>query len=278
MVKIIDAFIFYNEIELLKYRLEILYLYVDYFIIVESSHTFMGYEKKSYYLENKELFTKYEDKIIHIFIKDFPFIQPNVNIYEAHQWYNERYQRNEMKRGIDKLLNEEKINNEDYLIFSDIDEIVDPERLKEIKYTQNLNKIKISKFEQDLYYYNLRTKYCSKWYRVKILTFEKFKELYEIYGNATIENIRNEIVVDDVIVKGGWHLSFFGNKEFIQNKIKNFSHQELNNSFFTNEEYIQKQINEQSDLFSRNITFYKINIHENDYLPPFYKTLLHHFL
>lgn len=275
-MKIIDAFIFYNEIELLQYRLEILYLYIDYFIIVESTHTFMGYEKKSYYLENKELFKKYEDKIIHILISDFPHKQPYVNIYNAHQWYNERYQRNEMKCGIDKLLNEEKISDKDYLIFSDVDEIVDPERIKEIKNSNHI--ITISKFEQDLYYYNLKTKYSEKWYRVKILTVEKFKELYKIYGNATIENIRNEIIVDDVILRGGWHLSFFGNKEFIQNKIKHFSHQELNNSIFTNEEYIQKQINDQTDLFSRNITFYKINIDENNYLPPFYKNLLNNYL
>lgn len=276
MNKIIDSFIFYNEIELLQYRLEILYLYVDYFIIVESTHTFMGYEKKSYYLENKELFKKYEDKIIHILITDFPYKQPDVNIYCGHQWYNERYQRNEMKRGIDKLLDEEKISDEDYLIFSDVDEILDPERIKDIK--KSNNKIIISKFEQDFYYYNLKTKYSEKWYRVKILTLEKFKELYTIYGNSTIENIRNEITVDNLILRGGWHLSFFGNNKFIQNKMKHFSHQELNNPTFTNEEYIQKQINEQTDLFSRNITFYKVNINENNYLPPFYKTLLNNYL
>lgn len=45
-IKIIDCFIFYNELELLKYRLDILYDIVDYFIIVESKYTHTGKEKK----------------------------------------------------------------------------------------------------------------------------------------------------------------------------------------------------------------------------------------
>ena len=35
-MKIIDTFIFYNELDLLYYRLSILNKYVDYFIIVEA--------------------------------------------------------------------------------------------------------------------------------------------------------------------------------------------------------------------------------------------------
>jgi len=41
-MKIIDCFTFYNEIDLLYYRLSILYEHVDYFIIVEANQTFSG--------------------------------------------------------------------------------------------------------------------------------------------------------------------------------------------------------------------------------------------
>ena len=37
-MKIIDCFTFYNELQLLEYRLSILYDVVDYFIIVEANH------------------------------------------------------------------------------------------------------------------------------------------------------------------------------------------------------------------------------------------------
>jgi hypothetical protein len=52
-MKIIDCFTFYNELDLLNYRLNILNNVVDYFIIVESTHTHVGKEKNLIYEENK---------------------------------------------------------------------------------------------------------------------------------------------------------------------------------------------------------------------------------
>ena len=60
---LIDCFIFYNELDLLNYRLNILYDQVDYFVIVESTKTHQGYDKKLYYNENTELFKNFEDKL-----------------------------------------------------------------------------------------------------------------------------------------------------------------------------------------------------------------------
>ena len=57
-MKIIDCFIFANEVELLKYRLAVLYNVVDKFVIVEARHTFSGIEKELSYNKNKKLFTK----------------------------------------------------------------------------------------------------------------------------------------------------------------------------------------------------------------------------
>ena len=57
-IKIVDCFTFYNELDLLLYRLNILYDVVDYFIIVEATHTFTGIEKNLFFKENKvKLFT-----------------------------------------------------------------------------------------------------------------------------------------------------------------------------------------------------------------------------
>lgn len=46
-IKLVDAFIFYNEIDLLIYRLNLLNDIVDKFIIVEGTYTFVGKPKKS---------------------------------------------------------------------------------------------------------------------------------------------------------------------------------------------------------------------------------------
>ena len=99
-MKVIDCFIFYNELDLLNYRLNILYDIVDYFIIVESTHTFVGKEKPLFYNENKHLFEKFNDKIIHIIVADFPHKYPNINISNGEQWNNERFQRDQIKKGI----------------------------------------------------------------------------------------------------------------------------------------------------------------------------------
>jgi hypothetical protein len=70
-MKIIDCFIFYNELELLNYRLNILYNIVDYFIIVESKYTFTGKEKELIFNENNRFI------ILHVFLNS-PNCEPNL--------------------------------------------------------------------------------------------------------------------------------------------------------------------------------------------------------
>ena len=66
--------------ELLKYRLTILNEYVDYFVLVEATHTHVGKDKPLFYQENKELFTEFNHKIIHIVVEDLPHKYPDINI------------------------------------------------------------------------------------------------------------------------------------------------------------------------------------------------------
>ena len=77
--KIIDCFTFYNELDMLTYRLNILNDIVDYFVLVEATHTHVGKEKPLFYKENKHLFEKFNHKIIHIVVDDFPNKYPNIN-------------------------------------------------------------------------------------------------------------------------------------------------------------------------------------------------------
>ena len=67
------------------------------------------------------------------------------------------------------------------------------------------------------------------------------------------------------IMNGGWHLSYFGDIKFIQNKINNFSHQEIN----VTENEIHERINEGRDIGGNdNILYANIKIENNNYLPP----------
>ena len=69
--KIIDCFIFYNELELLEYRLNTLYNEVDYFVIIESRMTHMGYKKELNF--DTIRFKKYLPKIVYLVIHKLPF-------------------------------------------------------------------------------------------------------------------------------------------------------------------------------------------------------------
>ncbi len=264
--KIIDCFIFYNEFDLLTYRLNLLNDVVDYFVLVESRHTFVGKEKSLFYNENKQLFERFNHKIIHVIIDDFPHKYPNINIETGEQWTNERFQRNCISRGIDKL----KLQPTDIITITDVDEIPNPSILENIK--TNTIPISVNILEMDFYYYNLNTRMNNKWHHAKIFTFQKYMEL-----NMTCDNIR--MTDYPIIVGAGWHLSYFGNEKFIKNKLENFSHQEYNKAEFTNEKQIEERIKNKSDLFGRNgIGMTNIPIRENNNLPCLYEKYLTNFI
>lgn len=264
-IKILDCFIFYNELDLLNYRFNILNDIIDYFIIVESTHTFIGKEKKLFFNDNKHLFEKFNKKIIHIIVDDFPFKCSDNMLNNSEVWANEFYQRNAIKRYLDYTDN---LNLNDIIIISDLDEIPDPNTLYNIK-NENII-IDINILEMDFYYYNLNTKIIQSWNLCKILSYKKYKEL-----NISCSDIR--ILNCSTILNGGWHLSYFGNADFIKNKIQNFSHQEFNNSNFIDLSKIEERVQNFSDLFDRQIQIKKINIKDNNYLPIKYDTYLTKF-
>jgi len=252
--KIIDCFTFYNEFDLLKYRLELLYDIVDHFILVEARQTHVGKNKPLYFNMNKHTFQKYMDKIVHIIV-DLPIPFKDLN---GRQWTNEKHQRNCIKLGLEKI----ELNHNDKLIIADVDEIPDPTTILKIK---PLNNFGIYKLEQDFYYYNLNSKRHEKWYHSKILSYDKYIEL-----NCDVDSIR--FISCDIIPNGGWHLSYFGNTKFIKNKLENFAHQEYNLKEITDEDKIASRIEKCDDLFGReggNKMLF-IDINENSYLPPNY--------
>jgi beta-1,4-mannosyl-glycoprotein beta-1,4-N-acetylglucosaminyltransferase len=261
-MKIIDCFTFYNELELLFFKLSLLYDYVDYFILIESNVTFSGKDKPLYYKENMHLYEKFNDKIIHIVI-DLPFKYPNINYEKNEQWENEKNQRNGVSQCLQKYNIE--LESNDLLIIADVDEIINPSILRQLKNGEILLYNGFS-LKQDLYYYNINCKNTWFWSKAKIVSYEYFLK-------KTPEDIRNENL--PLLENSGWHLSYFGNTEFIKNKLEGFSHQEYNQSYFTNEEYIKNKIDNSIDLFGRDfVEMTYIPICSNGNLPPLYDPYL----
>ena len=270
-MKIIDSFIFYNELNLLEYRLSILNDFVDYFILVESTHTFTGKEKKLYYQENKDIFDKFNKKIIHIIVEDFPYKYPNINYNVNNQWQNEYFQRNCIIRGINLI--KDKLKKADIILTSDVDEIPDPNILLKIKNNiLDFDKNNLNKLTLDMYYYNLNYRLGDgqNWNGIKLLTWETCKNI-----NLTFQQMRTWEHTNHIraIPYGGWHLSYFGDIDFIIKKIQSFAHQEYNNDNYLNKEKLKNAI-EKGINFIGGLDLQFIPINENNNLPPKYETFL----
>ena len=121
---IYDCFTFFNELDLLEIRLNVLNDVVDKFVLVEATTTFSGTPKPLYFNENKKRFDKFASKIIHVIINDTP-IQPKTIIGEYWSW--EFFQRNAIVRG---LVN---CKETDTILISDLDEIPNPNQIKDFE-------------------------------------------------------------------------------------------------------------------------------------------------
>jgi beta-1,4-mannosyl-glycoprotein beta-1,4-N-acetylglucosaminyltransferase len=263
---------FYNENKLLEYRLNTLNNYVDYFVIVESTHTHSGHENNKLHLSDSIINNdKFKNKIIHIIVDDLPYKYPNIDYKLNHQWNNEYFQRNAITRGLEKI----ELENSDLIIITDIDEIPDRDRLYQIK--QGEIQVSFCEFKMDFYYFNLNSKHQFTWSGAKIISYQTYKELgrspqhLRLWQKSGIKNCCT-------IIRGGWHLSYFGNSNSIQEKIKVFSHQEFNKEEFTNLNNIENRIKNGLDLYGRkNHVIQKISIKDNSYLPHEYETYLTEF-
>ena len=123
---------FFNETDILQLRIKLLYDIVDYFIIVEGDTTFQGEYKDYFYEKNEYLFNEFKDKIIYKKIK-IPSID-YLNKYNSeykdfnNPWKREYYQRDY----IHNILSDLDCDKDDIISLSDVDEILYPDKLKQI--------------------------------------------------------------------------------------------------------------------------------------------------
>lgn len=264
-MKIVDAFIFYNELDLLKYRLTILDKFVDYFVLVEATHTHSGKEKPLFFEDNKSMFEAFLPKIIHIVVNDFPYVYPAIDYSKAQQWENENHQRNCISRGIAKL----SLENQDVILISDLDEIPAPGILSQVR-DNTLRITNIHSLQSDMYFYNLTTRHVALWDKGKILTYSNYKSI------PSPQSIRH--INAPIIRKAGWHLSYFGNVSFIKNKLNSFGHQELNIESINSVENIENSLKNRFTVFNKKAELYYVDIDTNTNLPPMYKELLESYI
>ena len=239
-MKIIDCFLYHNENLILDLRLNLLNKYVDKFIIVEAKQSHTGEQKKNYNF-NINNFSEFKTKIEYLKLDDFP--------KGLSDWGRENFHRNAILEAL------HNVNNDDYIIISDVDEIPNLEKLDKIL----AEKRKYTAFKQKMIYYklNLLNDTDSDWFGSKMCKFKYLKNPQWL-RNQRVKNYpfyRFNKIKWNIVEEGGWHFSYIMSPEAISDKIKSFAHSELNKPEFTNIEEIKKRIESKKDLFNRDHKF-----------------------
>ena len=278
-MKIYDCFTFNNELDLLEFRFNCMYDYVDKFVLVESRKNFRNDTPQPlHYNENKDRFKRFSDKIIHIIVDDDDFIEGSAAWDKVKHFYMkpragrthgvypntqiiEIIQRDAISQGL------VDVEDDDIIIISDIDEIVKSNVLKELR-----------NCTEDFFYFNM--------------LFSNFKfnyicvkgEVHTVWSVAYRGKDVNKFTPNDARLNrlymrandfqpnskmfnfAGWHFSFLGDNEFIKKKIIDAAYdidptQELIKTLNTVD--IDKLINDSSggkDILNRDSTWMAIEL------------------
>ena len=252
--KVIDTFIFYNELDMLEFRLTELDHVVDEFVICESKLTFAGNVKPLHFKDNKPRFNKWLHKINHVIIDNVS------NAKDA--WERERIQRNAIQLGINPTIPIKSI-----ILLSDVDEIPNTDVLKHLKKSDDLG-IGFVSLELEHLHFNFEFKSPEIWRKPKVFTFETLIGSDYLHSMDTIRYTHTE----HTLLNAGWHLSYFASAQMIRNKLQQFSHQEYNSEEFTNIATILIRMNTQTDVLGR-WPLLHVPIDQNKNLPKFWKMI-----
>lgn len=135
---VIDCIPFFNELDILRLRLEVLNPLVDRFVIEESTRTFSGEPKELIFEQNRELFAPFLAKIDYVVVSDDVLLPDGKTVNPAAEVYappipgqelphrRDYFQKNHL---MDRL---KDVTENDVILFGDLDEIPDPAALRRI--------------------------------------------------------------------------------------------------------------------------------------------------
>lgn len=197
---IIDTFLYNGEEDILDLRYEVLKDKADYFLGVQGSLTFTGIPR-----DITEV--PYYSKMTIGIVSDFP------EASERNAWKREMWQRNKILDALSMI----NLPDDTLIMVSDVDEIPDPKDIPD-----HLEKGELIRFQHEFYHFNFNNHVVKDdsakkgWSCTALCRYDDLKVWYP-------QGVRNQIPAK--ILYSGWHLSWFHDPE---NKLKSYSHQELN--------------------------------------------------
>ena len=264
-MKVYDCIPFFNELDILELRLNILDKYVDKFIIEEATMTFSGEKKALCFDQNREKFKKFLDKIVYVTVDNSP------TTGTTHE--RDYFQKNRLVEG----LKEVGATEDDVIIFGDCDEIPNPVELDKI--IKNFDKTKVYHLAQNNYYAFINMMEVSgkllsitgefpnipdgdrKWLGTKVFSTRSIPK-------EGIVRIRDLALCTDAnavrVANGGWHFGYMGGEhetdpiKRIGVKVKAAAHQELNEREIILETMDRLALGQ--DIFGRDARFERVEV------------------
>jgi len=197
-----DTFLFFNELDMLECRLTELQDVVDKFVIVEAPLTFQGRPKPLYYADNRERFTPWEDKIVHVIADDLD--DCGVGDRDA-SFLREAAQRENISRGL------RDADPRDIILLGDVDEIPIPQVITPNMWTGVALGMSMHMFAVD-------------WLHPEVWPATVVQVMCGITSFQTLRNMKTGW---PRIADAGHHFTFLGGPDAIRVKVDAYSHVEL---------------------------------------------------
>lgn len=248
--KIIDCITFFDNNFMFELRYNILFNQVDYFVICESEFDHKGIKKGQKFIWKDY----YDKKKIKYFLNSDPF--PS----KTNRWEKQAIQR-------EYLINYLNFANpDDYIFFSDPDEIIRPELLNNF-----VLKKKYGIFLQNFYNFkfNLFNPYESPWEGSRVCKKKNLKSIDFMRQKVKVKNLKYKFYRFDkeksieIFHNAGWHFNNIMTPNEISLKLKTFAHSEFSEEKFSSIEIIKQKIENKEDLFERGHKYEFVKLDQN---------------
>lgn len=249
-IKLIDCITFFDNNFVFEIRYNILKNFIDYFVVCESKFDHRGRPKKINFLMKNE----YDPRKIKYFLLEKPFPKT------TNPWQNQALQREYLLSCLDFA------DANDYIFFSDPDEIIKPEILKNFEL-----KKKYGIFLQNCFNFkiNLFNPYETPWEGTRVAKKKNIKSIDFMRQKVKMKNLKYSFFRFDkekdiqIYSNAGWHFNNLMTYEEMSLKLKSFAHSEFSDDRFSSVDVIKYKVENKMDLFERGHVYKKIELNSS---------------
>ena len=248
--KIVDCITFFDENYIFDLRYNIIKDHVDFIVICEALYDHRGNKKNLNF--NYKKYSQ-DKKVKYLVLKEsFP--------KDNSPWNNQALQREFL------LNNLHFANDEDYIFFSDPDEIPNTDLYDNFSLKKKYGIFLQKSFN---YKFNLFNKYESPWDGTRVSKKKNLKSIDYLRQKVWAKNLKYKFYRIDkeknieLFLNGGWHFNNIMTAEKISKKLKTFAHTEYSDDEFSSIDTIRKKIENRKDLFNRGYEYEKVKLDES---------------